>query len=634
MNRFSRTLSTLSHQRRFSIPLDIRPANVHQSQIQSLYCAHGSEPTGSISSREPSAEAEVNDLHPARSPIRVLPAAVAQRIAAGEVVERPASVVKELVENAIDAGARNVRIDVRGGGLELIRVSDDGEGIPANELWLACQRHATSKLVGDDVSQIRTLGFRGEALPSIAAMAELTLVSATDDAGIGRRLVVRDGQLAVDEPAPRPRGTTATVRRLFENVPARLAVIRRIQTEVAQISQMARRLALAAPATRIALFVDDRRVLQTSGSGDTATVLTEVYGTAVAGFLILFGPVEVGGTRLSGIVSGPEVTRPERGQVNVVVNGRWVQPRQLLALLETAYRPLLPRGRHPILVARIDTAPDKVDVNVHPAKLEVRLAGERAIGEALGELIREPLGRRPRALELPPTIGMSALAPSPFIGEAREPWDDLSPIITPGLPPLRLIGQVQDRLLLLEGPAGLYLIDQHRAHERILYERLSARHGDSGPEPIALPEPLAIELRPAQVTRFERRLEELAALGFQCEVFGGRTFLLRAAPTLPGVLPGGQNDRLLGLGDQAEVAASLIELADEPSGEGENWQERLLVRLSCRTAVRRGRPLDRPLMRALVEALGHAKAPAVCPHGSPLLMHVSGATLEKQFGWT
>jgi DNA mismatch repair protein MutL len=570
----------------------------------------------------------------ARSPIRVLPASVAQRIAAGEVIERPASVVKELIENALDAGARNVRIDVRGGGLELVRVSDDGTGIPAGELWLACQRHATSKLVDDDLSQVHTLGFRGEALPSIAAMAELTLVSADDDSGIGRRLVVRDGQVVADEPAPRPPGTTVTVRRLFESVPARLAPIHRVQTEVAQIGLTARRLALTAPTMRLSLHVEERLVFQTSGSGDLGVALIEVYGPAVTGFLVPFGPIDVGRARVSGIVSSPEVTRPERGQVNLIVNGRWVQPRHLLALLEAAYRPLLPRGRHPVLAAVIEVPPDAVDVNVHPAKLDVRLVGERVIGEALAELVREPLGRRARSLQLAPTLGMAALPATTLVAESRERWDDQAPIVTPGLPPLRLIGQVRDRLLLLEGPSGLYLVDQHRAHERILYERLAARHGEAGSEPaIALPEPLAIELRPAQVARFSRRLGELAAIGFHCEVFGERTFLLRAAPLLPGVLPGTAGDRLIGVGEPDEVAITLVALADEHAVDSETWREHLLVRLACRTAVRRGRPLDRPSMRALVDGLGHTSVPAVCPHGSPLLMHVSGEALEKQFGW-
>ncbi len=219
------------------------------------------------------------------------------------------------------------------------------------------------------------------------------------------------------------------------------------------------------------------------------------------------------------------------------------------------------------------------------------------------------------------------------IGETRAGYDEQGPIVTPGLPPLRLVGQVQDRLLMLEGPEGLYLVDQHRAHERILFERLATAHGESGPESVALPEPLLLELRPAQVASFARRLDDLASLGFECEVFGGRTFLLRAAPVLPGVLPSPEGAALAGLGQPDEMVATLLGLTDEEAGEGESWRDRLLVRLACRTAVRRGRPLDHPAMRALVEGLGHTSAPAVCPHGSPLLMHMSGTLLERQFDW-
>ena len=565
-------------------------------------------------------------------PIRVLPPAVAARIAAGEVIERPASVVKELVENAFDAGARRVRVDAQGGGLALIRVGDDGHGIPPADLHLACQRHATSKLPDDDLSRVRTLGFRGEALPSIAAVAEITLVSANDDSGIGRRLRLRGGRLALDEPAPRSRGVTVTVQRLFEQVPARLAAAGRAQTEIAQIGQVARRLALAAPGVRLTLMAEGRLIFETTGSGDLATTLAEIYGPGVIEHLLPLDTAEVSGVRLAGVISAPELTRPSRAHLHLIVNGRWVQPRGLLAQIERAYRPLLPRGQHPILAVTLQVPPDHVDINIHPAKLDARLLAEQAVGAALGELLRVALGRRPIALTLPPS-GLAAIEPPHLLAEREATWDEDGPIVTPNLPPLHLIGQVQNRLLLLEGPAGLYLIDQHRAHERILFERLRAAHGGGEPEPVALAEPLLLELRPAQAARLARRQSQLTALGFSCEMFGGRAFLLRAAPMLPGVLPGLAADDLSGLGEPDQLTATLLALADDEAAEGEEWQDRLLVSLSCRTAVRRGRPLTRRGMRALVEQLGRTSAPAVCPHGSPLLMHISGTLLETQFRW-
>jgi DNA mismatch repair protein MutL len=572
--------------------------------------------------------------------IRVLPADVAAGIAAGETIERPASVVKELVENALDAGATAIRIDIRGGGLSLIRVGDDGCGIRAADLWLACQRHATSKYPMEGLGAVRTLGFRGEALPSIAGVAELDLVAATGTGG-GWRVTLRGGRVLRDEPAPRSRGTTVTVRGLFVDLPARRSAFTGSQarSETTQIGATVRRLALSAPAVRFALHVEERLALQTSGSGDLLGVITETFGHALAGSLLSLGPIEAAGATMRGAIAGAEVTRPGRSGVTLIVNGRPVFGRSLLASLEAIYRPLLPRGRHPLLVLAIDVPPERVDVNVHPGKLEVRLRDERAIAAALANLVREALGRRPLHLRWEPLAGAAALArdAETALAEDASSWDDTSPIVTPGLPALRLIGQIGGRLLLLEGDAGLYLVDQHRAHERILYERMRSAHmAVDGPaaEPVALPEPLLIEVGVPQAMALQRRLADLGQLGFALEEFGGRAFLLRAAPILPGVLPG-EGDLLTSLADPSLLSGALALAAEdaEGAGDGETWQERLLVRLACRTAVRRGRTLDRPLMRALVDGLGRTAAPAVCPHGSPLLMHVGAEALERQFGW-
>jgi len=570
---------------------------------------------------------------PSRRPIRILPPHLANRIAAGEVIERPASVVKELVENALDAGARQVRIDVRRGGLHEIRVSDDGCGIPADELPLAVQRHATSKLPDDSIERIETLGFRGEALPSIAAVAELTIASATADHPLGRQLVLHAGQLLADRPIAHPPGTTVTVRRLFENVPARLAAARNERAETAEIVRVVQRLAIAAPSVRFALTVDGRAVLHTSGSGDLRTTVLEVYGASLGDALRDIEPCEVAGARLAGLVTAPDLTRANRNHLHVIVNGRWTQPRTLLALLDAAYRPLLPRGRHPILVAVIETAPELVDVNVHPAKLEVRLREERAIGFALAERIRALLARTPRTLtldddlrRLDPLRTAVAEPPAPY---DRTPEDE---IVTPAFPPLRLIGQLAHRLILLEGPDSLYLVDQHRAHERVLAERLLAQQRSQHVTALPLPEPILIDVRPAHLDRFQRWLERLAALGFTCEPFGPRTFLLRAVPELPGLV----STTLLPepIGELEELGPALLALVDDSDcPDEEAWPERLLVQLACRTAVRRGRPLTRSAMRALVQALGETHAPAVCPHGAPIVLRVDQHRLAQHFRW-
>jgi DNA mismatch repair protein MutL len=400
-----------------------------------------------------------------------------------------------------------------------------------------------------------------------------------------------------------------------------------------------RRLALAAPSVRFALHVENRLALQTSGSGNLPTVIAETHGHAVASSLVPLGPITAAGAAIEGAIAGGEVTRPGRSGVTLLVNGRPVIGRALQAALEAAYRPLLPRGRHPLLVLAIAVAPDRVDVNVHPGKLEVRLRDEREIAPAMANLVRDALGRRPLALRWEPLSGAAALAREATHALEEDPssWDDAAPIVTPGLPALRLIGQIGGRLLLLEGEAGLYLVDQHRAHERILYERMRAAHDGGGPaaETVVLPDPLLIEVGLPQANVLNRRLAELQSLGFALEEFGGHAFLLRAAPVLPGVLPQ-SGEALAGLAETGILAGALALAAEdaELAGDGETWQERLLVRLACRTAVRRGRPLDWPSMRALVEGLGHTGAPAVCPHGSPLLMHVGAEALERQFGWS
>ncbi|MEJ7654419.1 MAG: hypothetical protein WKH64_14365 [Chloroflexia bacterium] len=350
-----------------------------------------------------------------------------------------------------------------------------------------------------------------------------------------------------------------------------------------------------------------------------------MYGHAIAESLSPLGPIEIEGSTAWGVVSGPEVTRPGRGCVHVVVNGRWVQPRGLLARIETEYRPVLQRGRHPVLALVVRTPPDRVDVNIHPSKLEVRLMAEREIGAALGRLVRSELGRRPVSLRQPFEVGLDVLRPAPELAEESPAWGEDDLITTPNLPPLSLVGQVQNRLILLEGAGGLYLVDQHRAHERVIYGALAAAHAGGVREPTALPEPLLIELSPAQAARLSARLATLVELGFEVEHFGGRTFLLRAAPSSPLGPVGAWSD---------DPAATVLALAGDGEYAGE---ERRGARGCSAAGVQIGDPsrpaAGRAEMRSLVEALGRSSAPAVCPHGSPLLLNVSESLLEREFRW-
>ncbi len=568
-----------------------------------------------------------------RRPIRILPPQVAARIAAGEVIERPASVVKELVENALDAGATRIRIDVRGAGLHEIRVSDDGCGIPPDELPLAVQRHATSKLPEDDLNRIETLGFRGEALPSIAAVAELTIASAASEGALGRRLVLRDGRVVGDEAVAHPPGTTVTVSRLFENVPARLASLRNERAEAVDIVRTVQRLALAAPHVRFSLYVDGRAALQTTGSGSFRTALLEIYGAAIVEALREIERFEVRDAEIVGLITIPDLTRADRNHLHVIVNGRWTQPRTLLARLEEAYRPYLPRGRHPIAVVVVRTPPQLVDVNVHPAKLEVRLRHERDIARALAERVQTVLARTPKTLSLQ----LRPRSEDPLLRAVSEPSamyepEPDAPIVTPAFPPLRLIGHGNDGLIVLEGPDGLYLVDQHRAHERILAERLLAQYRDRRDAPVLLPEPVIIDVRPAHVDRFQRWFSQLASLGFRCEPFGPRSFLLRAVPELPGLVGGTSLPDHLG--EFGELAPALLDLAGEVDDANDaDWLERFVIQLACRTAVRRRTVLARHAQRALVQALGETAAPAVCPHGSPIVLRLERQLLARQFRW-
>jgi DNA mismatch repair protein MutL len=558
----------------------------------------------------------------ARKAIQVLDPAVVERIAAGEVIERPVSVVRELLDNALDAGARDIRIDVRGGGLRSIRVSDDGAGIPAEEVDLALRHHATSKIrAADDLSGVTSLGFRGEALPSIAAVSELTLQTSTTGAQVGVRIDLRHGGPASREYIARVPGTTVTVRNLFASIPARLKFIGNARAESVQISQLVRRYALAHPDVQLALTLDGHPSLRTSGLGLEAAV-REVFGPSIAGTLLEVGPAEADASTLSGLVSAPQLTRSNRGHITLLVNGRCVGSRTLLGAFEEAYRPLLPRGRHPLAVLTFAVPRERVDVNVHPSKAEVKIQGETEVAGALKDAVRATLGRH---LSAPPAgrsyvLGIEQLPFPRMVAERGPEWELAT---AERLRSAHVIGQVHGSLILLSDQSGLYLVDQHRAHERAIYELLLRQHVEGRAGQLLL-EPLHIELAPGQAARLEPRLPELAALGFVCEWFGGRSFLVRSLPLIPET------------GDLPSVVEDLLESATPgaPDVDDESdWKHRLLTAVACRSATRRGRPLSPAQGRELVDVLAGTESPAVCPHGSPIILHFSDTFLERQFDW-
>src|SRR5712692_1751357 len=457
--------------------------------------------------------------------IRILAPEVADAIAAGEVVERPASVVKELVENALDADARRVSIDVRGAGRTSIRVSDDGSGIPAAELPLAFVRHATSKVAAlSDLDAITSLGFRGEALASIAAVADVECASA------GARIHTRAGEVIEQGAGPLLTGVTIEVRDLFANVPARLKFLKSDATEVAAIKDVVTAFALLHPHVRFQLTIDGRSAISSAGDGDRRRAFASVHGAAVAAEMLdIVGPPLV-----TGMVSQPRLSRGSRDGIVLAVNGRPITSRPLGYALEECYQGRLERGRHPLAAVDIEIDAAFVDVNVHPAKREVRFREEGAVFAALQRAVRSALGAsEPIHYRAQQPAGVAALrdyAPQLVVhGAALLPLEEGSPSpSSAGV--LRPIGQVGPGYLVAEGPQGLVLVDQHAAHERVLYNRLleRLRTGLGASQPLLMPQ--AVDVDPALIAAAADHRADLATLGLEYEEFGPRSLRITAVP--------------------------------------------------------------------------------------------------------
>lgn len=542
-------------------------------------------------------------------PIRRLSPAVASRIAAGEVVERPASVVKELVENAIDAGARRVTVEIEGGGVELIRVADDGGGIDSAELGLAFERHATSKLSGDDeLNRIATLGFRGEALPSIAAVADVDCLSRCAAEAHAWRLRLRGGRPGPLEPATRTSGTTMTVRELFAELPARRKFLRGRNGETGQVATLMSQIALAYPEVQITLMVDGRRTLETPGDGELLTAIEAVHGRAAAAQMRPVVPETddeaASGVIVAGCLGSGTASLPTRAGITLLVNRRWVQHRSLGYALDEAYRTLVPIGRHPIVVLDLRLPPSEVDVNVHPRKVEVRLLRERTVFAALQRAVRRTLGDgsgpRPTAL----------LADDADTVAAPEDWAR----------GLRILGQAGGTYIIAEGQAGIYLVDQHAAHERVLYEALAGAWNGRR-ETQGLLEPLVVELSARQTAVVRDHVEELRAIGYVVEPFGERTLLVRAVPAA-----------LATRDHVGTLTAALGALAEESPPA--DWRERLAILFACHNAVRAGDRLAPDEMAGLLDQLGEAELCQACSHGRPTAILLSHGQLEREFGRT
>ena len=605
------------------------------------------------------------------SPIRVLPRQLAARIAAGEVVERPASAVKELVENALDAGATRVSVELAGGGLALIRVTDNGRGIPHADTAFLFQRHATSKLdPSDSLESIATLGFRGEALYSIASVAEVAVLTRASGEESGTSVEPR-AHVAADsllrEPRGAPQGTTITVRRLFAAVPARRKFMRSPQAEASRVQTLLALYSLAFPEVAFSLTHEEREMLATSGTGDLREAFRAVYGAETAASMLAVNWPELqrqtaeGSIVVQGLVSPPELNRANRSYITILVNRRPVQSRPLVAAVEQAYAGFLPQGRHPLAVLNVLTPYGDVDVNVHPAKSEVRFRDESAAFTSVQRAVRSALAAGAPVPSV--SAGLSPVAEAPVAAGDRElfaapdgagvpaaprvggesaarglgppaRWDrqaraeSAQPVSTPpasppllpreAFPLLSVLGQTQNTYIVAEGPGGIYLVDQHAAHERVQYERLREALRRDAVETQALLGPEPVELSPQQLAAVEQLGGLLARYGWQLDDFGAQTRLVRAMPALLA-----KKGAMRALRDLLDAAASETAMP--------TWEEKLAATMACHGSVRAGQTLTSAEMAELLSLLNGCRDPNTCPHGRPTMVHLSTAQLEREF---
>ncbi|MGH7323330.1 MAG: DNA mismatch repair endonuclease MutL [Candidatus Rokuibacteriota bacterium] len=552
------------------------------------------------------------------SRIRRLPDHLVNKIAAGEVVERPASVVKELVENALDAGARTVSVDLRDGGAALVRVVDDGCGMTPEELVLALERHATSKLARDeDLDAIGTLGFRGEALPAICAVSRFTIVSRAGDAAEGLRVSGGGGTVDQRLSVPAQVGTSVEVSDLFYNTPARLKFLKTFSTELAACLRVLTQVAVAQPGVQLRATHGGRAVLTAPAAGDLRTRVGALWGWNVAARLLDVHRVEHG-VGVRGVAAPPDLTRGGRDDVIIVVNGRPVRDAALMQAVLEAYRPLLPRDRFPLAALTIELPLADVDVNVHPTKAWVRFRHPRLVQEmvvaALGEALRRtavvpavttmPAGAEAEALGAVTTGDQGGLFAEAARGYQHADFG-------------HVLGQVQDTFIVTASESEVFFVDQHAAHERVIFERLEAQLAAGAPpsQTLLFAEPLS--LGPAARTVLERARGPLERLGFAFEGFGGDTIVLRAVPS---VLEGDEPRRL--------VEAAVEELtAAKP---GEPVLDRTLAFVACRAAIKAPAPLEREEMARLVAELGATTRPYFCPHGRPTMSRIAIADVRRE----
>lgn len=572
--------------------------------------------------------------------IRRLNAETIGQIAAGEVIERPAAVVKELIENSIDAGARRIDVELRDGGSAEITVRDDGSGIPLEDLPLTVERHATSKIESAlDLGALLTLGFRGEALSSLAAVSSLQVRSIAEGSSVGGSLEVVFGSTGEPRSIPWGGGTAVTARGLFENVPARRKFLRQPSTESSYVTRLTGAYALAYPNIAFSLAIDGKRVFATDGNGSQLNAAVAVWGSAVGGSIVELGSsLELpDGYAIDGVISLPDTDRSNRQHQHIFVQGRMINSRALSTAFEQAYSTLLMVGRHPFCCLVIRVPPDQVDVNVHPTKSEVRFGQERIVFSMVQRATRNTLLEHTGRQSVP-TIFQSPLAEQPYSSSVqrrlslahpqRESVQSLPPfnapddVITPTggrtVPVLRVLGQIASSFVIAEGPDGMYLIDQHAAHERIVFEDLMAEYESKEPDMQLLLSPVTVQVDDDHMEMYRHTAEEFVGFGFNIEEFGPDTLLVRAVPAK------------LRVRDPAVVIRVILEeLAS--GGRGTSRLESLAISAACHTSIRAGQPLSLLEMRELVVQLERCSSPRACGHGRPTMIKMTSDELERQF---
>ncbi len=589
------------------------------------------------------------------SKVKVLPQALASQIAAGEVVERPSSVVKELVENSLDASALSISVLIEKSGKDRIRIVDDGAGMDPEDARLALERHATSKIqTAEQLSQITTLGFRGEALPSIAAVSHFTLRTRDEGSAAGREIVVEGGNIVREGEIGMPRGTIVDVRRLFFNVPARRKFLRTDVTESSHIAALMSNLAAANPEFHFHLEHRGRKVLDTSPVAARRERIFQLEGGWVEGAVSL--DESVGGLHLTAWLSPPAEARGTASRLHLFVNGRPVRDRILTHAVLEAYRQVSTKQGTPLLYLFLELSPDKLDVNVHPAKTEVRFVDQQFVHDSVFSVVRNVLHGEGRAPELavggdwaPPTALTAPSEIGGWPGRTTEVADRGTPYAggmalaeavlgadqprkaqqaTPqtfaefaDVPPMPL-GQFRESFILAIDDESVWLVDQHAAHERILYEELLARPGQERPQQQLLLTPLQLEFSVAEQITLDEEMIRIQSYGFDIEHFGGRSYVVRAVPA-----------PLSGLDAGKLIRSALAEREQDCQGSSIAEAEgRIAARIACHAAIKVNNALAQEKIRFILDRLWRARQPTVCPHGRPTTLRLGREQIEKNFG--